>query len=63
MKKRNVDELAVYCLNKEKRQVLFDEVRNLFIKRATEVIYFVINQRLYGIVCLGDCLRMENEYI
>lgn len=63
MKKRNIDELAVYCLDEEKRQILFNEVRNLFIKNATEVIYFVINQRLYGIICLGDCLRTDNEYI
>lgn len=63
MKKRNYDELAVYCLEEEKRQILFHEIRNLFIKNATEVIYFVINQRLYGIVCLGDCLRADNGYI
>lgn len=63
MKKRNYDELAVYCLEEEKRQVLIQEVRNLFIKKTTEVIYFVLNQRLYGIICLGDCLRMDNGYI
>lgn len=63
MKKRIIDELAVYFLDEEKQQILFNEVRDLFIKKATEIIYFIINRRLYGIICLGDCLRRDSEYI
>lgn len=62
MVKQKFDDLAIYDLNGETQQVLFSEIQNLFVEKNTEIIYFVINQKLYGIICLGDCLRSSNKH-
>lgn len=61
MVKRTINDLAVYTLDTEKKKLLFYDIRHLFLEKMTEIIYIVMNDRLYGIICLGDCLNRETE--
>lgn len=61
MIKRNKEELAIYNLDVKRVRLLFNEVRYLFLEKRTEIIYVILNLRLYGIICFSDIFNESNE--
>ena len=57
MLKRDISELAVYRIEEEKETLQLECLRSLYIEKASEIIYIIRNDRLYGIICLGDILH------
>lgn len=57
MLKRDISELAVYRVEEEKEILPLECLRSLYLEKASEIIYITRNDKLYGIICLGDVIR------
>ena len=57
MRKRALDELAVYELGSETDFIEFGVIQALFIEKTSDIIYFTVDGTLYGIICMGDILH------
>lgn len=54
MVRRNLKQLAVYDTKEELDSVPFDCLRNLYLDKPSEIIYFTKEKKLYGIVCTRE---------
>lgn len=57
MRKRSIEELAVYELQEETDIIEFGLIRELLMHKTSDIVYLTIGQKVYGIVCLGDILH------
>lgn len=64
MRIRDIDELAILEIEEKKSTIEISEIRDLLLKKTSDIIYFTVNKKLVGIVCLGDLLhRMVDKKI
>ncbi len=61
MIKRGVSELAVFAIKNQKEEVLFTDIKKLFLLLNRDTVYVTLHGKLYGIICLGDCLRKNDK--
>lgn len=57
MIKRSKSELAILSTEIEEEIFQIEHLKDLFIKKTAEIIYFTRNDMLYGIICLEDILH------
>lgn len=57
MRKRSLKELAVYELKEQTDLIAFEQIRELFVNKTSDIVYLTIDKKVYGIVCLGDILH------
>lgn len=57
MRKRLIEELAVYELQKASDVIEFELIHELFVNKTSDIVYLTLNNKVYGIVCLGDILH------
>lgn len=64
MRKRLIEELAVYELQELTDIVEFERIRELFVNKTSDIVYLTIDKKVYGIVSLGDILHhMERDQV
>lgn len=64
MRRRNLEELAIYKLERAVDSIPFWDIRSLFIEKTSDIVYLILNNKIYGIICLGDLLhRMRNGIV
>lgn len=56
MIRRDIAQLAVYDTKEELDSVPFDCLRNLYLDKTSEIIYFTREKILYGIVCTREAI-------
>lgn len=56
MIKRDFSQLAVYSVNQEVETLPLECLRNLYLNYPSETVYIVKDQKLYGIVTMGEVL-------
>lgn len=61
MLRRGVDELTIIELDRQESRVHVDKVREILYKKPTDVVYFVYDNLLYGLICTGDILRKNKD--
>lgn len=61
MLKRNKFELAIYTTEMEEEIFPIEHLKDLLLKKKTEIIYVIQNEKLYGIVCLEDILHHSKD--
>lgn len=61
MIKRDISQLAVYRIAKEEETLALDCLRNLYLEYEAEIIYITNDNKLYGIICLGDILHQTRN--
>lgn len=57
MHKRELDELAIYHLESETDDIDIGLLHDLYVEKTSDIVYFIFEDRLYGIVCYGDLLH------
>lgn len=57
MIRRDIEQLAIYQINEETDTLSVECLRDLYLKKTSEIIYIMKDGRLYGIVSSGDILR------
>lgn len=57
MLKRNLEELSVYQLAEDMETLQLNSLKHLYLEKPSEIIYVVKEDRLQGIICLGDVGR------
>lgn len=57
MIKRDIGQLAIYQLEKRTEMLSLACLRDLYLQQTSEIIYIVLNKKLYGIICLEDVLH------
>lgn len=63
MKKRKKSELAIYTIEKDVKTLSLESLKKLFLCKTSEVVYITKEDKLYGMVCLGDILRHKYEKV
>ncbi len=63
MEKRDLAQLAVYEIDNDAVTLPFELLKPLYIKQTSEIIYVLKDNRIYGIVCLGDVLRQRHGQV
>ena len=53
---RNIAQLAVYKTDKNTEALPLACLRGLFTEKASDIIYIIVERKLYGIICLEDIL-------
>lgn len=61
MLKRDFKQLSVFSVNENTEEVLFESLKNLYMNQTSEVIYVVKDQKLSGIVCIGEILKSKDH--
>ena len=61
MIRRELEDLAVINTNGKKLSVFFCDIQHLLYQKTSEVIYLVDNNKLYGVICMGDILKIKND--
>lgn len=54
---RNFEDLTYIEIDENDTCVSMDRLREALLKRTSEVIYCIKNNKLYGIISVGDILR------
>lgn len=65
MTKRDITQLAVYPFQDQTQQLSITDLRDLYIKHASGIIYITNKDKLVGILCLEDLMKQnlsEVEY-
>lgn len=57
MVKRNLSELAVYRIQEDVDMLPMECLRNLYLEKTSEIIYVLKDEKLYGIICMGEALQ------
>lgn len=60
IKKRDLTELAVYEMNNDADTLFLETLKPLYMVKTAEIVYVTRENKLYGIVCLGEVLRSHN---
>lgn len=57
MIKRNIEALTIYSIEKEMEAIPFECLRKLYLEKTSEIVYITKNQKLYGIIGMGEALH------
>lgn len=60
MEKRTLAQLSVYEIDDNVEALSLETLKPLYIRKTSEIVYITKDNRLYGVVCLGDVLRNNN---
>lgn len=65
MIRRELSELAVYSIQEDADTIAFDCLRKFYLEKTSEIIYIIKNEKLYGIICMGEVLygHIRNEQV
>ena len=64
MRKRELDELAIYKLESEVDDIDIRLLHDLYAERTSDIVYLTLYDKLYGIVCFEDLLhKMHNGIV
>lgn len=64
MRRRNIEELAIYELQEETDRIDSSLLLSLYIEKTSDIVYLTLQGKLYGIVCLNDLQnRMEDGIV
>ena len=61
MLKRNLEELSIYKLDEDIETLPLNNLKYLYLERPSEIIYVVRDDRLQGIICMGDVGRYSRN--
>lgn len=61
MLKRDLQQLAVYEIDKDVDEISFTSLRSLYMKKTSEIIYIMKDKKLYGIICMKEAFDMSSK--
>lgn len=61
MLKRDRTQLAVYSIEEEIETLPLMRLRNLYLDKTSEIIYITKDNKLYGIICMGEALCPDQK--
>lgn len=61
MIKREISQLAVYRIKNETEALSLSCLQNLYMEKTSEIVYIIKENRLYGIVSMGDILHHRDS--
>lgn len=63
MNKRGPLQLTTYELKEDETTLSLTVLKSIYIKKRSEIVYILKNKKLYGIICMGDILRHNQNEI
>jgi cytidyltransferase-like protein len=63
MIQRCLEELAIISLNTEQVDFAVEDINNILREKSSDVIYFILAKKLYGIVSTGDIRKCKGKRV
>ena len=63
MEKRDLPQMIIYEIDNAAATLSMECLKPLYIKKTSEIVYITKNNKIYGIVCLGDVLRHKSGMV
>ena len=63
MEKRDLLQMIIYEIDNDAATLSMECLKPLYIKKTSEIVYITKNNKIYGIVCLGDVLRHKSGMV
>ena len=58
---RELNELAIYKLESEVDDIDIGSLHDLYVEKTSDIVYLTLDDKLYGIICLGDLLHNMHD--